>query len=130
MQAILTVIEVYTVCMCSMIRRLRVRGARRCYRDISADRGIVGHVTMAIVGIARQLKVHGAWDDSRRAPASPILFDPTIMAMGANRMLFSGLERQGDQDDPNGAVCMQEWAVEILAAPPAELAETSDRPPR
>lgn len=116
--------------MYSKIKRLRVRGARRSDREVTADPGVVGHLTMAIVGPVRQLKVHGAGDDSQRTPAIPILFDPTIIAMGANRMLFAGLERQGDQADPNAQVCLQEWAVEIMTAPPTELAETSHRPPR
>lgn len=45
----------------------------------------------------RQLKMCGAGADSQRAPVIPIPFDPAIMVMGANRMLFSGLEWQGDQ---------------------------------
>jgi hypothetical protein len=107
--------------MYSKIKRLRVRGARRSDREITSDPGVVGHLTMAIVGTARQLKVHGAGDDSQRFPVIPVLFDPVILAMGANRMLFAGTERQGDQADPNGQVVMQEWAVEIMVEPPARF---------
>lgn len=49
--------------------------------------------------------------------------------MVGNRQLFSGLERQGDQADPNAPLFVQEWAVEVLAEPPLEMAETSHRPP-
>lgn len=115
--------------MYSKVKRLRVRGARRSDRDIQSDPGTVGHITVAIVGMTREMKLHGTGDDSRLTAVIPILFDPTILAMGASRMLVSGLERQGAQDDPKGQVVMQEWSVEIMADPPAELASSSHRPP-
>lgn len=83
---------------------------------------------MLTVATIREMKLHGAGDDSQRKPIIPSLLNPVIVTMGANRMLFSGWERQGAQDDPNGPTFMQEWVVEVNAAPPAELAETSHRP--
>ena len=80
---------------------------------------------MAIVGVTREMKLHGAGDDSRMVAIIPMLLDPVIVAMGSTRMLFRRMEQQGDQ---NGPVFMQEWAVETFADPPAELANTSHRP--
>lgn len=74
------------------------------------------------------MKLHAAGDDSRRTPIIPVLYEPTIQAMHGKRMLISGLERQGNRDDPAAPLYMQEWAVEVMAEPPAELAETSHRP--
>lgn len=119
----------YTVCMYSKVKRLRRGGARRSDRDIQADPGKVGHVTMATVGINREMKLHAAGDDSQRLPIIPLLLNPIITAMVGNRQLFSGLERQGDQADAHAPLFVQEWAIEILTEPPAELAETSRRPP-
>lgn len=46
----------------------------------------------------------------RRLPAPaghPLLLNPVITAMAGNRQLFSGLERQGDQADPNAPLFVQ-----------------------
>lgn len=115
--------------MYSKVKRLRRGGARRSDRDIQSDPGTVGHVSMATVGINREIKLHAAGDDSQRLPVIPLLLNPVITAMVGNRQLFSGVERQGDQADPHAALFVQEWAVEILAEPPADLAESSHRPP-
>jgi hypothetical protein len=115
--------------MYSKVKRLRRGGARRSDRDIQADPGTVGHVTLATVGTNREMKVHAAGDDSQRLPAIPLLYNPQLLAMHGNRQLFAGLERQGDQNDPSAPLFMQEWAIEVLVDPPAELAETSHRPP-
>lgn len=114
--------------MYSKVKRLRRGGARKSGHDIQADAGMVGHITMATVGTMREMKLHAAGDDSRRAPAIPILYSPQIVTMHGNRLLFSGLERQGNQDDPEAPLFWQEWAIEVLAEPPVELAETPHRP--
>ena len=118
----------YAVSKYSKVKRLRQRGARKSDRDIQTDPGVVGHITMATVGTDREMKLHAAGDDSRRTPIIPLLFNPTITAMHGKRQLFEGLERQGNQDDPAAPLFMQEWAVEILAEPPVELATSSHRP--
>ncbi len=81
------------------------------------------------VGAMREMKLHAAGDDSRRAPAIPILYGPEIITMHGKRILFAGLERQGNQEDTAAPMLMQEWSVEIMAEAPAELAQTSHRPP-
>ena len=108
--------------MYSKVKRLRQRGARRSDREIGSDPGTVGHITMATIGTIKEMKLHAAGDDSRRAPLIPLLYEPTIQAMHGARMLVSGLERQGDQADPAAPLFMQEWAIEVMQGAPAELA--------
>ena len=83
---------------------------------------------MLTVEATTEMKLHGAGDDSRRAPIIPLLYNPTIQAMHGKRMLFSGLERQGNQDEPASPLYMQEWSIEVMVEPPAELAQTPHRP--
>ena len=115
--------------MYSKVKRLRVRGARRADREISSDPGTVGHITMLTVGATVEMKLHAAGDDSRRDPVIPSLFNPIIQSMHGPRMLFSGLERQGEQADPNAPTFMQEWSIEVMQPVPADLAESAHRPP-
>ena len=84
---------------------------------------------MATVGHVKEMKLHGAGDDARRAPLIPVLFEPKIEAMHGNRQLFSGLERQGNQADPNVVAVLQEWAIEVMAEPPAEDSNSPNRLP-
>jgi hypothetical protein len=108
----------YAVWMYSKVKRLRVRGARRSDRDIQSDPGEVGHLSSLTAGGVRELKLHPPGDDSQRKPMLPILYDPVFKSMSGNRMLFAGLERQGDQADSAAPLCLQEWAIEVTAAPP------------
>ncbi len=73
-------------------------------------------------------KLHGAGDDARKVPLFPELWRAKVVAMNADRMLFQGFERVGDQADPAAPTIKQEWAVQVMAAQPAELARTSHRP--
>lgn len=111
--------------MYSKVKRLRQRGARLSEREIQSDSGTVGHLTLVGVGGHKELKLHGAGDDARANPIIPILYDAAMISMHGARMLFRGLERQGD--DANGVTYMQEWAVEVMVEPPAE-AHGSHRP--
>ena len=104
--------------MYSKVKRLRVRGARRSDREISADPGAVGHITMLTVGATVEMKLHAAGDDARRAPILPLLINPAIQSMHGARMLFAGFERQGDQSDAGAPTFMQEWAVEVMQPAP------------
>jgi len=110
------------------IKRLRRGGERIHDREIQADLGIVGHMTICRVETTTVAKVHAAGDDARKTPMFPELWRAKITAMNADRMLFQGYERVGNQADPNAAMIKQEWAVQVMVAPPAELAESSHRP--
>lgn len=52
-----------------------------------------------------------------------------IVMIRCDKMLFQGFERIGDENDRNAPVQKQEWAVQVMVEPPAELARTSHRPP-
>lgn len=83
---------------------------------------------MVTTGAIRELKLHGAGDDAQANLVVPVLFDAILISMHGARMLFSGLERQGVQTDAKSVTLMQEWAVEVMADPPVDLARTSHRP--
>ncbi|HEY0063163.1 MAG TPA: hypothetical protein VGC21_13660 [Telluria sp.] len=60
------------------------------------------------------MKIYAVGDSALMRPVGPLLFNPVIVAVNGDRMLFEGLERQGDGGDPKGAVYMQEWAVQVM----------------
>ncbi len=115
--------------MYSKIKRLRRGGERISDRDIAADPGKVGHMTLCQVGTVIVAKLHGAGDDARQTPIIPELWRAKAVGMNADKMLFQGFERIGDQANPDATLIKQEWAVQIMAAPPTELAQTAHRPP-
>lgn len=115
--------------MYSKVKRLRRGGERIPDRDISADPGHVGHMTICQVGTVIVAKLHAAGDDARKTALFPELRRAKVVAMNANRMLFQGYERVGNQADQDGPLIKQEWAVQVMEAPPAEVAESSHRPP-
>jgi hypothetical protein len=93
------------------VKRLRDRGARRSDRDISADVGADGSLSMYRAGPAIELKLFGD-DGSRQAPIIPILYDAQLVTMHGNKMLFQGIERTGDVA---AAQYLQEWSVMVVA---------------
>lgn len=111
------------------VKRLRRGGERISDREIYADPGVVGHMTICQVETTIVAKLHAADDDSRRAPMFPELFKARVVGMNGDRMLFQGYERIGNQDDPDAPTLKQEWAVQVMADPPEELARSSHRPP-
>lgn len=117
----------YTVCMYSIIKRLRVRGARRPDREIYADPGAAGQLTMYGVANRTELKLYAMDDAARLEPIIPVLFDPVLVSMHGNKMLFRGLERQGNQTDANAVTVLQEWSVQITQGQPVEAGQQSHR---
>jgi hypothetical protein len=79
------------------IKRLRRGGERIHDREIQADLGVVGHMTICRVDTTTVAKVHAAGDDARKTPMFPELWRAKITAMNADRMLFQGYERVGNQ---------------------------------
>ena len=90
---------------------------------------MVGHISIVTIGTIKEMKLHAAGDDARRAPLIPLLYEPVLQAMHGARMLLSGLERQGNQVDKDAPLYMQEWSIEVMVEPPAELADQPHRPP-
>ena len=101
------------------VKRLRRHGDRLADHEISADQGIVGHMTIWQVEAVTVAKLYAAGDESRKAPVIPELWRARIVAMGADKMLFDGFERIGDKLVPDAAMIRQEWAVQVLGPQPA-----------
>jgi hypothetical protein len=96
--------------MYSIVKRHRVRGVRKSEREIVADWGVQGELTLASCGPSYELKL-SADDGSRQEPIIPILFDARLTSMHGAKMLFRGCER-----GPDGAEYIQEWSVLITFA--------------
>ena len=96
--------------MYSIIKRLRERGRRKHSRDIQADSGAAGILTLANVGGIYELQLTDR-NDSTMQPMIPKLYEAQLTTLGSSRMLFKGLERGSD-----GAEWAQEWAVQISGA--------------
>lgn len=92
-------------------KRLREQGRRRRNEDIAADLGLVGELTLAMVGAAYQLNLNDP-HSSVHAPLFPVLFEAKLTTMHGDKMLFKGEERpQGDA----GPAFVQEWSVQLAA---------------
>jgi hypothetical protein len=100
----------YTVCMHSKVKILRRHGARLNERDISAQEGHDGELTLYRSGGSIELKL-SAPNDQRKEAIIPVLYDAKLVTMHGNGMLFRGMERTGDE---KGAQYLQEWSVMIL----------------
>ena len=111
------------------VKRLRRHGERISDREIGADPGAVGHMTICQVEKTIVAKLHAAGDDARKTPMFAELWRARVVSMNADKMLFQGFERVGDQSDPFAALIKQQWAVQVMVEPPAELASSSHRPP-
>lgn len=93
--------------MYSIVKRLRVRGARKHDREIQADSGIAGELTLSICGGGPEAKL-ARHDDSRQEPIIAVLNNAQLVTMHGDKMLFKGYER-GD----SGAEYVQEWSVMV-----------------
>jgi hypothetical protein len=93
------------------VKILRNRGVRRSDREIGADAGVDGQLTLYQSGGQCELKLSGD-DGSRKEPIIPVLFDAKLVTMHGDKMLFQGLDRQGQVAD---AQYFQEWSVMVLA---------------
>jgi hypothetical protein len=96
--------------MYSIVKTLRCAEKRKHEREIQADIGAIGVLTLANVGGSYTLQLTDK-NDSAMAAIIPVLHDARLTTLGSSRMLFKGLER-----GPDGAEWAQEWAVQILTA--------------
>lgn len=116
----------YTVCMHSIVKRLRERGVRRTDREIHADPGVLGRLTLVHCGMSYQLKLHGAGDDAVMAATIPILYNAEAVTWHGEKMLWQGEERELS-DDPRSRTWKQEWSVKLAVQPPAEVPQPTHR---
>lgn len=89
------------------VKVLRRNGERKSERDISADPGVHGDMTMVKVGDRPELKL-AALNDSQMKPLIPVLYHARLVTMHGNRMLFQGLTAQREDGGKP-----QEWSVEV-----------------
>jgi hypothetical protein len=108
--------------MYSKIKRLRNLGERLDDRDISADLGTVGYMTVILLEGVPVASVFGEQGAAGRDPLIPMLFRARLVTMHNDRMLLQGYERTGDQEDPASPVIKQEWAVQVMADQPRSRA--------
>lgn len=113
--------------MYSRIKLLRRNGERKHDREIAADVGLVGHVTICTVVNYQVAKIHAAGDDGARAPIVPELFRVRCVTMHGARMLFQGYERLGNQMDEDAPVQKQEWSIEIMVDQPERILPPTTR---
>jgi hypothetical protein len=104
--------------MYSHIKRLRIRGERKSDREISADPGIIGSMTVVLLANVAVASVYSAVSGGRQDPLIPMLFRAKLVTMHNDRMLLQGYERTGGQDDPDSPVIKQEWAVQVMVDQP------------
>jgi hypothetical protein len=110
--------------MYSKIKRLRKRGERLDDREISADPGTVGYMTVILLEGVAVASVHDVHNAGGQAPLIPMLFRARLVTMHNDRMLLQGYERTGNQDDSASPVIKQEWAVQVMADQPRGRAPT------
>lgn len=92
------------------VKLLRTRGLRRHDREIAADPGSVGDLTLARCAGSLELKLAAA-DDSQQKAIIPILYDAQLVTMQGAKMLFRGVERA-----ESGAEYVQELSALVLSA--------------
>lgn len=96
--------------MYSKVKQLRRRGQKRDEREYLAAEPCEGDLTMVACAGGYELNI-SAWDDSAGKPLIPPLHDARLITMHGNKMLFAGIERDG-----NGVGFEQEWAVQVVGA--------------
>lgn len=114
--------------MYSIVKRLRTRGERRSDREIAADEGVVGHLTVCKVDKLTVMSIYAPLDDSQRKPIVPNLYGAKVVFMHGDGMLVQGWERVGNRADPDPPMQKQEWSVKLAVPQPAGIAATSHRP--
>lgn len=94
------------------VKILRNHGVRRSDREITADACVDGQLSLYQSGGQCELKLSGD-DGSRHEPIIPVLFGAKLATVHGDKMLFHGLERQGEAAD---AQYFQEWSMMVLFA--------------
>lgn len=93
--------------MKALVKILRRNGERKSERDIGADQGVLGVMTMVRIGERTELKL-AAPNDSQMKPIIPELYHARLVTLHGNRMLFQGLTAPREEGGQP-----QEWSVEI-----------------
>lgn len=104
--------------MYSHIKRLRAGGTRKADRDISADTGVVGHVSVFRQGNEIVAAAYAAGGTGNPEPLLPLLYRAKLVTMQGPGMLFQGWDRPRGYDQPDTDANKQEWSVRVMVEPP------------
>jgi hypothetical protein len=111
--------------MYSKIKRLRARGERKPDRDISADPGAVGNLSVFRQGSEIVAAFYASGGTGRPGELLPTLYRTRRVTMQGQGMLLQGWERPLGNDQVDTDTNKQEWSVRLRAdpltvAPPSE----------
>ncbi len=91
--------------MQALVKQLYNHGVRRSDREINADPGLAGMLSLYRSGGRFELSLHAFGNDSVRTPLIPVLLDATAISMHHGKILWRGL-----QHADNNATYLQEWS--------------------
>lgn len=112
--------------MYSHIKRLRVQGERKPDRDISADPGAVGVLTVFKQGNEVVAAFYAGGGMGKPGELFPALYRARLVTMQGGGMLFQGWERRLGFDQEDSDTNKQEWSVHLMAPAP-EVPPPSER---
>lgn len=104
--------------MYSHIKRLRVGGERKPSRDISANVGVVGHISVFILAGEVVAAVYAGGGTGRPDELLPLLYRAKLVTMQGDGMLFKGWERPRGCDQADADENRQEWSVKLMVEQP------------
>jgi hypothetical protein len=108
--------------MYSHIKRHREAGRRKADRDISADVGVIGHVSVFRQGSEIVAAAYATGGTGQPGAILPLLYRARLVTMHGHGMLLQGWERPlgCDQVDADGN--KQKWSVKLLVGHPRQPA--------
>jgi hypothetical protein len=108
--------------MYSHIKLLRARGERKAERDISADPGTIGNLTVFRQGNEIVAAVYAGGGMGQPGELVPTLYRARLVTMHGEAMLFQGWERPLGYDQQDIDANKQEWSVRLAADAPGGTA--------
>lgn len=94
------------------IIQLREMGMRRRHRDIDADIGVTGRLTVCIVENHPVMQLYRWGPPNMQSPDVLYpLYQPQIVAFSERGMIVRGLQRSSMHKEDAAPTCLQEWNV-------------------
>lgn len=112
--------------MYSAIKRLRVHGERKADRDISADPGAIGNLSVFRQGNEIVAAVYAGGGMGQPGEVLPTLYRARLVTMHGQSMLFQGWERPLGYNQADSDKNKQEWSVRLMDDAP-EVPTPSER---
>lgn len=105
--------------MYSHFKRLRIGGQRKADRDISADPGVIGHISVFRQGSEVIAAAYATGGTGQPGQLLPLLYRARLVTMHGDRMLFRGWERPLRDDQADSDENKQEWSVRLMVEAPS-----------